>query len=86
MGATPPKAGGRLRWAADGGIGKEELKNPFLRIRGRGQEKQTPKKCVLLKGLHLGENSKNFPYNPCKHRFGKVSSLISDLSLISFQL
>ena len=57
MGATPPKADGRLRWAADGEIGKKEFKNPFLRIRGKGQGKQTPKKHVLLKGLHLGENS-----------------------------
>lgn len=68
MGATPPKADGRLRWAADGQIGKKELKNPFIRIRGRGQGKQTPKTCVLLKVLHLGESSKNLPYNPCKHR------------------
>lgn len=68
MGATPPKADGRLRWAADGETGKKELKNPFVRIRGRGQGKQTPKTCVLLKSLHLGENSKNLPYNPCKHR------------------
>ena len=57
MGATPPKADGRLRWAADGETGKKEFKNHFLRIRGKGQGKQTPKKRVLLKGLRLGENS-----------------------------
>ena len=57
MGANPPKADGRLRWAADGETGKKEFKKHFLRIRGKGQGKQTPKKRVLLKGLHLGENS-----------------------------